>query len=372
MKPDEKEDQLTRAGAELDAMMRLFETDRGGEFQGEASGDDPGEAYEAQKRRDVAELVFRIEALRRRRRMRTFVASACGVAACLALWLVPFGGGEPSGAFENYDVPVLIVDNKAPVALTPDGHSMLGDSRDEEAVTAAPDAIPEAVGGPVTAVGGQAATQASGVPTPEPSIHRILVPAGQTYTLQLADGSKVVINAESSVSFPVPFDASLRELTLRGEACFEITHSEAPFEVVAGTTRIRVYGTRFNVKESEDLGTVTAVLAEGSVGMKLPDGRELRMHPDEKLSYDAETGSVTLQNVDSEECLAWIKGRFKYTDTPIAEVLDDLAKWYGVNLESPDVGLVTLTLDMSRKAPLEVMLADLELLVGKKIRIENR
>ena len=362
MKPSEQENRLARAGAELDAMMRLFDTDR----ESDSREESPDAAYEARKRRDVAELVFRIEALRRRRRLHRLVASACGVAACVAIWLaLPSDDGKTADSIDRYEVPVLIVDNNAPIALTPGPGSTADPSREiAQAGTAETSREPETSG---TATNGSPDEAA-----PEPSLHRILVPAGQTYALQLPDGSRVVMNAESSVSYTVPFAASLRELTLQGEAYFEIAPSEIPFEVVAGTARIRVYGTRFNVKESAQRDNVTAVLAEGSIGMRLPDGRELRMEPDQLVSFDTASGDVSVQRVDSETYLAWTNDRFKYTDAALGEVLDDLTRWYGVKLVCPDAGETRLTLDVSRRTSLESLLADLELLVGKKIVTEKR
>lgn len=361
MKPDETEDQLARASEELDAMMQLFATEHGGSADTSSSDSAHRDAYEIRKQRDVAELVARIEELRRRRHRRHLIVAACGMAACLALaLLIPFGNGgdKPAAPLEQtYDVPVLIVDNQTPVALTP-GEDL---PADRSAVASAQPLRKDSV-----AAGQQVESQSV-----RPSTHRILVPAGQTYTLQLADGSRVTLNAESSVTYRVPFDASLRELTLQGEAYFEIAHAEIPFEVVVGEVRVRVYGTRFDVKESAG-GNISTVLVEGSVGMCLPDGRELRMEPDERVAFDRTTGDVTVQHVDTDEYVAWIDGRFKYTDTPLVEVLDDLTKWYGVRLGCPDAGETRLTLDMSRQTDLKSMLSDLELLVGKKIQIEKQ
>lgn len=361
MKPDETEDQLARAGAELDAMMQLFASEHGGTDGMSSSDNADRDDYEVRKRRDVAELVARIEELRRRRNRRRLVVAACGMAACLALaLLLPFGNriDEPAPVEQTYDVPVLIVDNRAPVALTPGG--------DLPATRPDNDAAQPLREEPETVADKQQEPQPV-----RPSVHRILVPAGQTYSLQLADGSRVMMNAGSSISYRVPFDRSLRELTLQGEAFFEIAHAETPFEVVVGEVRVRVYGTRFNIRQTTG-GHISTVLVEGSVGMHLPDGRELRMEPDERISFDRTTGIVTVQHVDANEYVAWLDGRFKYTDAPLAEVLDDLTKWYGVRLGCPDAGDARLTLDMSRQTDLKSMLSDLELLVGKKIQIEKQ
>ncbi len=351
-------------------MMQLFATEHGG--KDEASSDDASrEAYEARKRRDVAELVARIEVLRRQRRhRRQLIVAACGMAACVAMaLLIPFGRGdvEPASLERSYDVPVLIVDNQAPVALTPGGDLPAGrpDSKTAQPLREGSEASAE------PSREAQKSPQSQEPQPVRPSIHRILVPAGQTYRLQLADGSRVVMNAGSSVTYRVPFDASLRELTLQGEAYFEIAHAEVPFEVVVGEVRVRVYGTRFDVRLTSG-GNVSTVLVEGSVGMRLPDGRELRMEPDDRVSFDRATGGLTVQRVDADEYVAWIDGRFKYTDTPLDEVLDDLSRWYGVRLGCPDAGAARLTLDVSRQTDLKSMLSDLELLVGKKIQIENQ
>lgn len=351
-------------------MMQLFATEHGG--KDEASSDDASrDAYEVRKRRDVAELVARIEVLRRQRRhRRQLIVAACGMAACVAMaLLIPFGRGdvEPASLERSYDVPVLIVDNQAPVALTPGGDLPAGrpDSKTEQPLREGSEASAE------PSREAQKSPQSQAPQPVRPSIHRILVPAGQTYRLQLADGSRVVMNAGSSVTYRVPFDASLRELTLQGEAYFEIAHAEVPFEVVVGEVRVRVYGTRFDIRQTSG-GNVSTVLVEGSVGMRLPDGRELRMEPDDRASFDRTTGGLTVQRVDAAEYVAWIDGRFKYTDTPLDEVLDDLSRWYGVRLGCPDAGAARLTLDVSRQTDLKSMLSDLELLVGKRIQIENQ
>lgn len=352
-------------------MMQLFAAEHGGKDDMSFTDDASRDAYEVRKRRDVAELVARIEVLRRQRRhRRQLIVAACGMAACVAMaLLIPFGRGdvEPASLERSYDVPVLIVDNQAPVALTPGGDLPAGrpDSKTAQPLREGSEASAE------PSREAQKSPQSQEPQPVRPSIHRILVPAGQTYRLQLADGSRVVMNAGSSVTYRVPFDASLRELTLQGEAYFEIAHAEVPFEVVVGEVRVRVYGTRFDIRQTSG-GNVSTVLVEGSVGMRLPDGRELRMEPDDRVSFDRATGGLTVQRVDADEYVAWIDGRFKYTDTPLDEVLDDLSRWYGVRLGCPDAGAARLTLDVNRQTDLKSMLSDLELLVGKRIQIENQ
>lgn len=109
--------------------------------------------------------------------------------------------------------------------------------------------------------------------------NKLVVPKGYIYSLALSDGTKVCLNAGSTLKYPVEFSGDTRNVELSGEAFFNVVKSETPFEVNVDGSMIRVYGTQFNVKEVSGK-VIEAVLVEGEIGFKSPERRKLKSFPE--------------------------------------------------------------------------------------------
>ena len=154
---------------------------------------------------------------------------------------------------------------------------------------------------------------------------------GGEYRISLPDGSKVWLNAESSIKFPGVFKRNIREVELVGEAYFEIAKRSAmPFMVKSGSTEIEVLGTHFNVKAYPHQKVMKTTLVEGSV--KIKEGKSsLLLKPGQQARLSG--GNMTiLNNVDIEEQIAWKNGLFVFKDATVEEVMNQVASWYDLNV----------------------------------------
>lgn len=157
---------------------------------------------------------------------------------------------------------------------------------------------------------------------------RIIVPAGKIHTVVLEDGSEVILNACSELIYNYPFDSVERNVELKGEAYFKVAKGNRAFIVKSDELSIKVYGTEFNVKSNDK--KIETILVEGSIGAKVGENKELMMLHNEMLSYNKSDGNYNVKKVDAATLLQWVDGCFKYVETPLIEVLNDVAKWYNV------------------------------------------
>lgn len=150
---------------------------------------------------------------------------------------------------------------------------------------------------------------------------------GQTM-VSLADGTKVWLNALSSLRFPAAFTGKSREVELTGEAYFEVAHLNGqPFRVRAGKTTVEDIGTRFDVNAYGDEPDLETTLLQGAVRV---DGRTLV--PGEQAVVD-KAGQLRLRkDVDPEEILAWKNGEFVFNRLDEAAILRQVSRWYDVDV----------------------------------------
>ena len=194
----------------------------------------------------------------------------------------------------------------------------------------------------------------------------LVIPAGYMYNVTLADGTRVMLNAGSRLKYPVEFIGERREVELSGEAFFDVTKSEKPFEVNVSGSKIRVYGTRFNVKTTR-LNTLEAVLVEGNIGFQSPNRNEIRITPGEQVSYDSGSGHVEVRQVDTRYATAWMDGVFKYQDKKLNLVLEDISAWYGVEFEPQvDITIIEVTMNLNKKTPINEVISFIELMTNCK------
>lgn len=163
--------------------------------------------------------------------------------------------------------------------------------------------------------------------------HTLNVPVGGFYAIQLADSTRVWVNASTSLRYPVAFTGDTRKVYLKGEAYFDVAQSDThPFIVEANGVEIQVYGTEFNVNAYEP-GQVQTVLVEGSVGMRvMSSGREVRLHPEQLAEYRAQEGTIRLEKVDPYRYTAWRNGEFVFEQEPLESILQRLSRWYDIQV----------------------------------------
>ena len=153
-------------------------------------------------------------------------------------------------------------------------------------------------------------------------------------SLSLADGSKVWLNAASSLKYPTSFTGSERKVEITGEAYFEVAHNPAmPFVVSKGGTNIKVLGTHFNVNAYDDERSLNVTLLEGSVSVMANHSTQPKViEPGAQARVD-KNGSIQLDNsVDLNEVMAWKNGLFSFKAADIESIMRQVSRWYNVEV----------------------------------------
>ncbi|MBG6234968.1 hypothetical protein IWX76_001536 [Pedobacter sp. CAN_A7] len=171
---------------------------------------------------------------------------------------------------------------------------------------------------------------------------------GQWPSIELPDGTKVFLDAASSVTFPVSFDKE-RKVTLTGQAYFQVVHqSKKPFFITVKGLTIEDLGTDFNVNAHDDEPTVKTTLIEGSVSVS-NKSQKIILIPGQQATATAGNGKIIASEANVEEVLAWKNGLFQFNRTPIAVVMLQIARWYNVDIVyKNDVSNITFTGNLPR------------------------
>lgn len=167
-------------------------------------------------------------------------------------------------------------------------------------------------------------------PEESPINQTIFTPEGQRAELTLSDGTKVWLNAKSTLIFPDKFSGDVRSVKLIGEAYFDVAHNkEKQFIVEAQDYKIKVLGTKFNVRSYPQIGIFETSLIEGSVQITSAyDVDELTMVPGD-IIY-SEKGALAKANIKDYDLLAWKDGLLSFKDMSFKEILDKLSLYYDV------------------------------------------
>lgn len=193
-------------------------------------------------------------------------------------------------------------------------------------------------------------------------INTLTTPAGGKFSVVLSDGSKVWLNASSSIKFPAAFSKDSRKVEIRGEAYFEIEKdTKRPFYVESGSSEIKVLGTHFNVMSYPDEYRSELTLLEGAVQFTKNGHAEL-LKPGKQILF-TESDSYTKQiTANIEEVMAWKNDLFVFNNTNIDEIMKELVRWYDVKIkyegEKPDISFTGV---IPRNANVSKVLKALEL-----------
>lgn len=206
--------------------------------------------------------------------------------------------------------------------------------------------------------------------------HEIIVPRYGEYRLVLADGTRVFLNAVSTLRFPETFGEE-RKVALTGEAYFEVVRDTLrPFIVELNGTQVLVSGTQFNVKARPGEASFTT-LVDGVV--KVVRGRQmLTLKPGEQCEAGSE--GMSLNEPDLMAVLAWKNGEFVFRDVPLGDIMDELSAWYDMQVAYETEGLkdIRFHLYVERSRTLEEVLRKITLtgrigyaIDGKKVIIST-
>lgn len=194
---------------------------------------------------------------------------------------------------------------------------------------------------------------------------KIETPRGGTYDVTLPDGTLVKLNAGTLLTYPTVFAKDRREVNLTGEAYFEVAKRQGqPFVVTTKNQQVAVLGTHFNVRAYPDAAVTKTTLLEGKVRVKeMLKGRVLLLSPgDQAVRKGTE---LSRHAVDVQQELAWVYGRFNFDGKSLREVMDELSRWYAVDVvykgEIPDVSFFGGTFRTSRLSSILKILKDQDL-----------
>lgn len=198
--------------------------------------------------------------------------------------------------------------------------------------------------------------------------HTLSIPRGGQYQVVLSDGTRIWLNAASSLRFPAGFNGPERQVELRGEGYFEVTsNQQKPFIVSlpsTGGAHIRATGTRFNVRAYTDGSPTSATLLEGAVEVRQSNDTRL-LKPGQQALFGS---NISIVDANPDKETAWRRKVFYFADDPIETVAAEISRWYDVDIEYRGKITYHLTAELERDLPLESLLKKLE--ATKKMHFE--
>jgi transmembrane sensor len=166
-----------------------------------------------------------------------------------------------------------------------------------------------------------------------PEMNTIQTPRGGQYRVILPDGTKVWLNAASSLTYPTAFTGGDRAVQLKGEAYFEVADNKnKPFKVMVASMQVNVLGTHFNVMAYEDESAIRTTLLEGAVTVTNGEGSHL-LKPGQEGRFDRSSDAFRLLDVNAQEAVAWKNGVFQFGGASIETVMREIVRWYDVDVE---------------------------------------
>ena len=155
---------------------------------------------------------------------------------------------------------------------------------------------------------------------------------GDKATIELPDGTNVVLNSASQLSYLNNFGENVRRVQLNGEAYFKVAHDEKhAFIVQVGDLEVKVLGTSFNVSAYEDAKDVTVVLLEGKVGVYAQKMSHI-MKPGDKIEYNKATHKITATQVHPNDYIEWTKGNMYFEKESLENIMKTLSRIYDVEI----------------------------------------
>lgn len=177
--------------------------------------------------------------------------------------------------------------------------------------------------------------------TSEIAFNYLTIPRGGQFQLELADGTKVWLNSETKLKYPVAFvDGALRQVELMyGEAYFEVSpsskHHGSKFNVKSQFQNIEVLGTEFNIKAYKNSSNIYTTLVEGKVALNSKNSRQ-NLIPSQQAILNIDMEKLTVKTVDVYDEISWKNGLFSFKGKPLKEIMVVLSRWYDIEFEFRD------------------------------------
>ncbi|WP_461788087.1 FecR family protein [Pedobacter sp.] len=197
------------------------------------------------------------------------------------------------------------------------------------------------------------------------------IPAGGYYNVTLSDGTKVWLNAKSSLTYPTDFAGKERIVALDGEGYFEVAHNpNKPFKVTTATQTVEVLGTHFNINAYTDEAFTTTTLLEGSVKV-LAAGQQKLLTPNQQAKL--KDNRIDIANCNAENAVDWVNNDFIFDSDPLETIMRKLSRWYNVEVSYPqNLAKLEFTGSISRSKNITQVLKIMELTGVVNFKVEGR
>lgn len=195
---------------------------------------------------------------------------------------------------------------------------------------------------------------------------------GQYQTI-LPDGSKVWLNAESSLRYPTAFTGNERRVELKGEGYFEVAHDTSqPFIVESASQHIKVLGTEFNINAYDNEPVIATTLVNGSISLSHTGDKTINtIKPGQQAVLG--TDGIRINSVDVSPYVAWKQGEFRFKDTPLKEALRQIQRWYDIQVDYTNIPEdVEIFASIKRDKKLSSVLYALEEITDIKFKVTER
>jgi len=170
-------------------------------------------------------------------------------------------------------------------------------------------------------------------PASEVEFNTLTTPRGGEYQLELPDGTKVWLDAASSITYPVAFTGNSRRVKLTGQAYFEVAkNKEKPFYVDVSQAEIKVLGTHFNISDYDDDSQNTTTLLEGAVQVT-KNGKSAMLKPGQQAVIVNGSSDIAVSEANIDDVMAWKNGYFIFNDDDIKGIMRKVSRWYNVDVE---------------------------------------
>ena len=193
------------------------------------------------------------------------------------------------------------------------------------------------------------------------SYNTLEVPLRCDFNFTMSDGTRVWINAASTLKYPAKFAADSRTVYASGEIYLEVAKDAGrPFYVVFDGITVKVLGTSFNIRAYADENDTKVTLLEGKIAAQIND-KEYTLTPGKQLKRDKTFGETSVRTVDPAEIVSWTRGYYIFKKARLQEVVNTLKNWYGVNIMlSSGASDIIYTGVVNKEEKLEVFLRRLE------------
>ncbi len=198
----------------------------------------------------------------------------------------------------------------------------------------------------------------------------VKVPLGQMSEMTLFDGTKVWLNSGTTLRYNSNFGEKERNVSLEGEAFFDVTKTGTPFKVKFKGKEVEVLGTSFNVMAYKDQNMSSVTLVEGKVNVNNSMGSTIAMlSPSEQMIIDEESKKATINNVETTFYISWTEGKIVFEEEKLADIVKRLERWYNVEIRFGDETIKDLTFSgtILRNKPFEQIITAFELLLPVQI-----